>query len=67
LGYLRWISSDVYDDEEFAKAIDRHRDAIAGCCKPENKVSLGFVEGLHDKIRVLQRLPAGYAMERIYT
>jgi transposase len=28
---------------------------IAAYCKPENKVSLGFVEGLNNKIRVLQR------------
>lgn len=24
-------------------------------CRPENKVSLGFVEGLNTKIRVIQR------------
>ena len=35
--------------------IDRHWDGIAACCKPENKVSLGFVEGLNIKIRVIQR------------
>ena len=28
-------------------------------CKPENKVSLGFVEGLNNKIRVLQRRAYG--------
>jgi transposase len=31
--------------------IDRHWDGIAAYCKPENKVSLGFVEGLNNKIR----------------
>jgi hypothetical protein len=31
--------------------IDRHLDGIAAYCRPENKVSLGFVEGLNDKIR----------------
>ena len=35
--------------------IDRHWDGIAAYCKPENKVSLGFVEGLNNKIRVLYR------------
>ena len=35
--------------------IDRHWDGIAAYCKPENKVSLGFVEGLNNKIRVIQR------------
>jgi hypothetical protein len=28
---------------------------IAAYCRPENKVSLGFVEGLNNKIRVFQR------------
>jgi integrase len=39
--------------------IDRHWDGIAAYCKPENKVSLGFVEGLNNKIRVLQRRAYG--------
>jgi len=38
--------------------IDRHWDGIAAYCKPENKVSLGFVEGLNNKIRVIQRRAA---------
>ena len=38
--------------------IDPHWDGIAAC-KPENKVSLGFVEGLNAKIRVLQRRAYG--------
>ena len=33
-------------------------------CK-ENKVPLGFVEGLNNKIRVLQRRAYGYAMRSI--
>ena len=36
------------------RLIDRHGDGIAANCKPENKVSLGFVEGLNNKIRVIQ-------------
>ena len=32
--------------------IDRHGDGIASYCRPENKVSLGLVEGLNNKIRV---------------
>jgi len=35
--------------------IERHWDGIAAYSKPENKVSLGFVEGLNNKIRVIQR------------
>ena len=34
----------------------RMRVGIATYCRPENKVSLGFVEGLNNKIRVIQRL-----------
>jgi transposase len=34
---------------------DRHWDGIAAYCRPGNKVSLGFVEGLFNKIRDLQR------------
>ena len=31
----------------------------AAYCKPENKVALGFVEGVNNKIRVLQRRSYG--------
>jgi hypothetical protein len=34
--------------EKFAEMIDRHWDGIATYCKPENKVSLGFVDGLNN-------------------
>ena len=36
-----------------------HWDGIAAYCRPENKVSLGFVEGLNNKIRVFQRRAYG--------
>jgi transposase len=39
--------------------IDRHWDGIAAYCHPENKVALGFVEGLNNKVRVLQRRAYG--------
>jgi len=45
--------------ERFADMIDRHWDGIAAYCKPESNVSLGFVEGLNNKIRVLQRRAYG--------
>jgi transposase len=45
--------------EKFAKMIDRHWEGIAAYCLPENKVSLGFVEGLNNKIRVFQRRAHG--------
>ena len=54
---LKWQRLAPY--EKFAKMIDRHWDGIAAYCKPENKVSLGFVEGLNNKIRVIQRRAYG--------
>ena len=45
--------------EKFATMTDRHWDRIAAYCRPENKVALGFVEGLNNKIRVLQRRAYG--------
>src|SRR5438093_10474653 len=39
--------------------IDRHWDGIAAYCQTENKVALGFVEGLNNKVRVLQRRAYG--------
>jgi len=54
---LKWQRLKPY--EKFAKMIDRHWDGIAAYCRPENKVSLGFVEGLNNKIRVIQRRAYG--------
>src|SRR5664280_1280518 len=54
---LKWQRLAPY--EKFAGMIDRHWDGIAAYCKPENTVSLGFVEGLNNKIRVIQRRAYG--------
>lgn len=54
---LKWQRLKPY--EKFARMIDSHWDGIAAYCKPENKVPLGFVEGLNNKIRVLQRRAYG--------
>ena len=54
---LKWQRLKPY--ERFADMIDRHWDGIAAYCRPENKVSLGFVEGLNNKIRVFQRRAYG--------
>jgi transposase len=54
---LKWQRLPSY--VKFANMIDRHWDGIAAYCKPENKVSLGFVEGLNNKIRVIQRRAYG--------
>jgi transposase len=54
---LKWQRLEPY--QQFAAMIERHWDGIAAYCRPENKVSLGFVEGLNNKIRVLQRRAYG--------
>ena len=54
---LKWQRLKPY--EKFARMIDRHWDGIASHCQPRNKVPLGFVEGLNNKIRVLQRRAYG--------
>jgi len=54
---LRWQRLKPF--EKFADMIDRHWGGIAAYCQPENKVSLGFVEGLNNKIRVIQRRAYG--------
>ena len=59
---LRWQRLTPY--EKFAKMIERHWEGIAAYCRPENKVSLGFVEGLNNKIRVIQRRAYGLRDEQ---
>ena len=54
---LKWQRLKPY--EKFAQLIERHWQGIAAYCRPENKVSLGFVEGLNNKIRVIQRRAYG--------
>ena len=58
---LNWQRLTPY--EKFAVMIERHWEGIASYCHPENKVSLGLVEGLNNKIRVLQRRAYGYRDE----
>ncbi len=54
---LKWQRLKPF--EKFPEMIERHWDGIAACCAPENKASLGFVEGLNNKIRVVQRRAYG--------
>jgi transposase len=54
---LKWQRLKPY--ERFAEMVERHWDGIVAFCKPENKVPLGFVEGLNNKIRVIQRRSYG--------
>lgn len=54
---LKWQRLKPY--EEFAQMIERHWEGIATYINSEEKVSLGFVEGLNNKIRVIQRRAYG--------
>ncbi len=54
---LKW--QRLYPYEEFAKMIERHWEGIVAHIEAEDKVSLGFVEGLNNKIRVIQRRAYG--------
>jgi transposase len=54
---LKWQRLKPY--EKFARLIQAHWAGIAAFCQPENKVSLGFVEGFNNKIRVIQRRAYG--------
>jgi transposase len=54
---LKWQRLKPY--EQFVEMIERHWDGIAAFCHPENKVALGFVEGLNNKIRLIQRRAYG--------
>lgn len=54
---LRWSRLKPY--RKFADMIERHWDGISSYCHPDNKVSLGFMEGLNTKIRLIQRRAYG--------
>ena len=54
---LRWQRLKPY--EKFAQMVLRHWEGIATWCRLEQKVSLGFVEGLNNKVRVIQRRAYG--------
>ena len=54
---LRWSRLAPY--RKFADMIERHWEGIVSYCHPDNKVSLGFMEGLNNKIRVIQRRAYG--------
>jgi transposase len=61
---LRWQRLKPY--EEFAKMVEKHWEGIVSYCKKENKVPLGFVEGLNNKIRVIQRRAYGFRDEEYF-
>jgi transposase len=54
---LKWSRLRPY--QKFVKLVERHWDGIVSYCRPDHKVSLGFMEGLNNKIRVIQRRSYG--------
>jgi transposase len=58
---LRWQRLRPY--EKFARMVEDHWDGIVSYCQENNKVALGFVEGLNNKIRTIQRKAYGFRDE----
>lgn len=54
---LKWSRMKPY--QKFAELVERHWDGIISYCRPDHKVSLGFMEGLNNKIRVIQHRSYG--------
>lgn len=59
---LKWQRLKPF--EKFAAMIERHWDGVVSYCHPDNKVSLGFMEGLNNKIRLIQRRAYGIKDQR---
>lgn len=58
---LKWQRLKPF--EKFAGMIEKHWAGIVSYCHADNKVKLGFVEGVNNKIRVIQRKAYGYRDE----
>jgi transposase len=58
---LKWQRLEPF--EKFAAMVEKHWGGIVAYCHTENKVALGFVEGLNNKIRVIQRRAYGFRDE----
>lgn len=58
---LKWQRLKPF--QKFAAMVEAHWDGVEAYCYAENKVSLGFVEGLNNKIRVIQRRAYGFRDE----
>lgn len=54
---LKWQRLPPF--ERFAALVERNWEGIAAYCTAEENISLGFVEGLNTKIRVIQRRAYG--------
>jgi transposase len=58
---LRW--QRLLPFQKFAALVAAHWDGIEAYCHAENKVPLGFVEGINNKIRAIQRQAYGFRDE----
>jgi transposase len=58
------VGQDLKSYEKFSEMIERHWDGIASHCVLGDGIKLGFVEGLNNKIRVLQRRAYGLRDEK---
>jgi transposase len=58
---LKWQRLKPF--EKFSNMIENHWEGIASYCCHENKVKLGFVEGVNNKVRVIQRSAYGFRDE----
>ena len=54
---LKWQRLGPF--EKFAAMVERNWDGVVAYCRLEEKVPLGFVEGMNNKIRVIQRRAYG--------
>jgi transposase len=63
-GALKWQRLEPF--RKFARMVEAHWDGIEAYCHEDNKVPLGFVEGLNNKIRVIQRRAHGYRDEEYF-
>jgi transposase len=55
---LKWKRLDPF--QKVVRMVESHWEGIVSWCKPENKVPLGFVEGLNGRIRKIQAQGYGY-------
>jgi transposase len=68
--FFRWSESLLWKRHEpfrdFERMVENHWDGIVSYCEPGNQVALGFVEGLNNKIRSLQKKAYGYHDEEYF-
>lgn len=61
---LRWQRLEPF--RKFAAMVESHWDGIESYCFVDDKVPLGFVEGLNNKIRTIQRRAYGFRDEEYF-